>query len=465
MAVDSVIESMLGESEFTSYEEKVYTKYQEIAEQEIIDTLFALLSSCQFLELIKQWGVKCGCSYKEYRTVTIRLKSGKTWEISSPVFLRAKPKGKRGRKPKRQKGRIRHLGLELLGIMYRLSPALMEMCVSMAVLCPSFEVAANALRGLGVAMNEHLLQKITCRFAVLAKNTRVECNGEEVWQNPGNRILICVDGGRIRERCKKRGKRREDQKRQGYRTEWFEPRLLTISLFDGNGQKLKSVNPILDGSCGTMDDFFALLKEYLLWLNLDDASEIIFCADGGNGIWPGIEKLIDELGLINAKQILDYTHAKQNINIVKKAIIETLNLSKNEQCKLSVQMKELLWSGSIDGISALVQEKLSGYKEALVIAMKKMNGYFGNQAKFQYKAFRDNGLPTGSGTVESAIRRIINLRIKGTGLFWKRENAENVIFLRSLVLTGKIRNACRKALQIGRTMFDQDSICDLPMAA
>lgn len=97
--------------------------------------------------------------------------------------------------------------------------------------------------------------------------------------------------------------------------------------------------------------------------------------------------------------------------------------------------------------------------------MKKMNGYFGDQAKFQYKAFRDNALPTGSGTVESAIRRIINLRIKGTGLFWKRENAENVIFLRSLVLTGRIRNACRKALKIGRTMFDQDSICDLSMAA
>jgi hypothetical protein len=309
VVVDSVIKSTLGESEFASYEEKVYTKYQEIAEQEIIDTLCALLSSCQFLKLIKQWGGKCGCSYKGYRTVTIRLKSGKTWEISSPVFLRARPKGKRGRKPKRQKGRVRHLGLELLGIMYRLSPALMEMCVSMAVLCPSFEVAANALRGLGVVMNEHLLQKITYRFAGLAKNTRVECNGEKVWQNPGNRILICVDGGRIRERCKKRGKRRENQKQQGYYTEWFEPRLLTISLFDGNGQKLKSVNPILDGSCGTMNDFFALLKEYLLWLNLDDASEIIFCADGGNGIWPGIDKLIDELSLINAKRILDYTHA------------------------------------------------------------------------------------------------------------------------------------------------------------
>ena len=285
MAVDSVIESKLGVSDFASYEEKIYTKYQEIAEQEIIETLFALLSSCQFLELIKQWGLKCGCSYKEYRTVTIRLKSGKTWEISSPVFLRGKPKGKRGRKPKRQKGRVRHLGLELLGIMYRLSPALMEMCVSMAVLCPSFEVAANALRGLGVAMNEHLLQKITCRFAGLAKNTRVECNGEEVWQNPGNRILICVDGGRIRERCKKRGKRREDQKRQGYHTEWFEPRLLTISLFDENGIRVIQLQNIGDAE---------FVNDYRVFTSKEKADELI-----SNNIYPGdiiLSKMGDPVG-------------------------------------------------------------------------------------------------------------------------------------------------------------------------
>lgn len=465
MTIDSVITSFLGVEDFAAHEQEVYKKYQEIAEQEIIDKLSALLSSNFFLALLKQWGVKCACSYKEYRDITIRLRSGKTWGISSPVFIRAKAKGKRGRKTKQQKGAVRHLGLELLGIIYRLSPALIETCVSMAVLCPSFEVAANALRGLGVAMNEHLLQNITCRFAGLAKNTRVECNGEEVWQNSGNRILICVDGGRIRERSKKRGKRRKGQKRQGYHTEWFEPRLLTINLFDENGQKIKSVSPILDGSCGSMDVFFALLKEYLLWLNLDEASEIIFCADGGNGIWPGIEKLISELGLSNAKRILDYTHAKQNINLVKKIIVDILNLSIKEQQKLSIQIRELLWAGSINGIAGLLQERLGGYEEALNTAVKKMNGYFGDHSKFQYKSFRDDGLPTGSGTVESAIRRVINLRIKGTGLFWKRENAENVILLRSLVLTGKITNACRKALGIVRSMFDQNIISSLPVAA
>ena len=88
---------------------------------------------------------------------------------------------------------------------------------------------------------------------------------------------------------KTRTTKKKGLKRQGYHTEWFEPRLLTISLFDEHCQKIKSVSPILDGSCGNIDDFFKLLKEYFLWLNLDEASEIIFCADGGNGIWPGFE--------------------------------------------------------------------------------------------------------------------------------------------------------------------------------
>jgi hypothetical protein len=182
----------------------------------------------------------------------------------------------------------------LLGIIKQISPALMEICVSMAVLCPSFEVAANALRGFGITMNDHLLQNITLRFAKLAKSVRIECHGEDVWQKPGIKILICVDGGRIRERCTKRGKRKKGQKRQGYSTEWFEPRLLIISQFDEEGKKIKSINPILDGSCGSLDDFFELLKQYLLSINLDEASEIVFCADGGNGIWPRTENLISE---------------------------------------------------------------------------------------------------------------------------------------------------------------------------
>jgi len=465
MAVAEILNEVLGTDSFAEYEQSVYNSYQEKAERDIVNTINALLSNAAFLRILKAWGAKCACKFDGFRDIFIRLKSGRKWKIYSPVFLKSKPKKTRGRTPNRQKGRLRHLGLELLGIIKKVTPALVEICVSMAVLCPSFEVAANALRGFGIEMNQNLLQNITHRFADLAMTVRVDCHAEEVWQEPGINILVCVDGGRIRERSKKRGKRKNDQKRQGFHSEWFEPRLLSISQFDDNGKKIKTINPIIDGSCGNMDDFFDLLKQHLVQINLSEASEIIFCADNGPGIWPRTEKLIKDLELHTAKRIIDYTHAKQNINEVVSTISKALKLSEKKTGKLSRQIKELLWNGSICKIADLVIKKLSGKRNALKVAIKKLDNYFGDHSKFQYKTFQDSGLPTGSGTIESAIRRVINLRIKGTGTFWKKKNAENIIFLRSLVLTGKLRNACRKTCVIVKKMFNNNVLEDLPMAA
>lgn len=452
MTAVSVMKPLCDADDFAQYEQDIYEKYQEMAEREIIAQLNEFLLSVTLLSLLKQWGAQCACRFKGYREITIRLKSGRQWKIFSPVFYRANPKKKPGRPLKRQKGALRHLGLELLGIIKRTSPALVQICVSMAVLCPSFEVAANALRGLGVAMNERLLQNITHQFAKLARSIRTTCHDDEDWSKPDLKILVCVDGGRIRERLPKLGRRKNGQKKPGYSTDWFEPRLLSINQFDETGNKIRTVDPIIDGSCGSLDDFFELLKQHLLSINLDDAAEIVFCADGGKGIWSRTEALISELKLSNAKQILDYTHAKQNISIVKKLVSDRFKLSDKEDKKLSKQIRSLLWNGNIDGIADIVKEKLAG-KKGKNAALKKLNEYFGNHARFQYKTFQDSGLPTGSGAIESAIRRIINLRIKGAGLFWNREHAENMILLRSLVLTGRIKSACQKGLNIARNMF------------
>ena len=55
----------------------------------------------------------------------------------------------------------------------------------------------------------------------------------------------------------------------------------------------------------------------------------------------------------------------------------------------------------------------------------------------EYATYRRRGLPLGSGAVESAIRRVINLRMKGNSIFWKGDNAEGMLVLRGLVLSGR----------------------------
>ena len=54
-----------------------------------------------------------------------------------------------------------------------------------------------------------------------------------------------------------------------------------------------------------------------------------------------------------------------------------------------------------------------------------------------YGELRRRGLPVGSGAVESAIRRVINLRLKGPGLMWREENAEGALVLRAAAVTDR----------------------------
>ncbi len=55
----------------------------------------------------------------------------------------------------------------------------------------------------------------------------------------------------------------------------------------------------------------------------------------------------------------------------------------------------------------------------------------------RYDELRRDGLPIGTGAVESAIRRIVNLRMKGPGIFWTPENAERILYLRCRAKAGR----------------------------
>jgi len=54
--------------------------------------------------------------------------------------------------------------------------------------------------------------------------------------------------------------------------------------------------------------------------------------------------------------------------------------------------------------------------------------------RMQYADYQNNGLMRGSGIIESAIRRIINLRFKNTSTFWLRDNVEKLYFLRAALV-------------------------------
>ncbi len=57
--------------------------------------------------------------------------------------------------------------------------------------------------------------------------------------------------------------------------------------------------------------------------------------------------------------------------------------------------------------------------------------------RLRYDCLRRRGVPRGSGAIESTIRRVINLRLKGNGIYWTEDNAEAVFQLRATVVSGR----------------------------
>lgn len=54
-----------------------------------------------------------------------------------------------------------------------------------------------------------------------------------------------------------------------------------------------------------------------------------------------------------------------------------------------------------------------------------------------YKKISTLYLPIGSGAMESAIRRVVNLRLKGASIYWLEKTAEAMLMLRSYYKAGR----------------------------
>ena len=75
------------------------------------------------------------------------------------------------------------------------------------------------------------------------------------------------------------------------------------------------------------------------------------------------------------------------------------------------------------------------------------NYFLKNKEHIRYNEFVRQKLPLGSGSVESAIRRVINLRLKGAGMFWLKDNAEAFPHLRRQTRSGNWNAFFYKAIQ------------------
>ena len=403
----------------------------------IWETYLCFLFQCKIILVwLRTLGAQKGLRFVSYQEIWVTLPTGMKVRVRSPFFVKASPK--RGRKKRGPQKRGEHLLLSLLGFVHKVEPGLAFRAVQLAVLAPSFQTASKILEQEGVQLAPNKLRQMVGEMGPHDPCSRVErlLSDEEGSLLKKQRVLISVDGGRLRQRKNKRGARPAGSKRCGFHTDWIEPKLFTLYLLDEKGDIIKNVPPFVDGTTGKLKEFMTLLQLYLTRLGIKEASEVVLVGDGAPWIWERIPNLLKTMGVSSLKttEIIDWTHAKQNLN----KAFETLSKKKLEKVDFD-HFKNLLFSGKI---TKIVEEVKSTLKvRATSKIMKKLKSYFvSNENRMQYATNRAKKFPIGSGVIESAIRRVINMRVKSPGSFWKLGFAETVIYLRAQLLYGRWEN-------------------------
>ena len=319
-----------------------------------------------------------------------------------------------------------------------------------------------------------------------------------------------VDGGRTRTRSKmepvetvgslgktqsevsgkpSQGRSKEKRRKGTFEATWREPKVFTIYVHDEFGRKIQASRTVIDGSFADADYAERLIAMQLFRFGAQKAQSITFNSDGATWIWDRIGSIVKRAKIpitIPIHQVLDVYHAAENLSKGIKALgeqpqpepsvsIDTLNVATTKALPdeklpdekvnanpfsfstLRTMLRDGKWREVAqylsDGIKAATNNK--GLNEAEVLRVVNYLRKHGEAGHLDYVKFSLLGLPLGSGSIESAIRRVVNLRMKGNGTFWRLPKAECVIVIRSSILSNKWdedRLLAKRAMQRDRRL-------------
>ena len=318
-------------------------------------------------------------------TGNVRTSRGTTVPVTTPYY-----REKHARRAKRRPGL--YPALVVLGIYDRCTPKLASDASRAVAMLSSLAEAQAQLRSEGIALDIKTLRSTAYRYAARARAAQQSAACGLLDRVTGKRVVVSLDGGRVRVRRKKRGPKTK-KGRNRFHTDWKEPKLLILYVVGDDGRPSQTWAPIIDGTLRGPQAVFALLLSYARQIGLNAADKVLFIADGAPWIWRRLQRLIAALGL-SPTQVL----------------------------------------GLIDFYTAL-RELCRGRTAGKI--RTHLNYFLKNRHRFAYTTMVGLGLPRGSGAVESAIRRVINLRIKGASIYWLPESVDAILLLRSFYKSGR----------------------------
>ncbi|MGQ9556261.1 MAG: ISKra4 family transposase [Anaerolineae bacterium] len=170
---------------------------------------------------------------------------------------------------------------------------------------------------------------------------------------------------------------------------------------------------------------------------LERAEEVVILGDGAHWIWQLAEEHFP-----GAVQILDFWHASEWVWKVAKAVWGEGSARATEWAER--QMAEHLIKGDAEGLVAAigVLPRIPPPPGANRSIPEQAAEYFRkNAGRMRYPEYRARGMEIGSGTVESAGKRVVGQRCKGPGMRWSEGGLPPVLELRTKVLNERFDSA------------------------
>jgi hypothetical protein len=157
-----------------------------------------------------------------------------------------------------------------------------------------------------------------------------------------------------------------------------------------------------------------------------DAGESIVLGDGAPWIW---NLTGEHFG--TSRQVVDWYHAKQHLYAAGNLLYGEGSVQTQRWVK---GMETLLYQGHADRIAEQLRDLAKTHRR-MAKGLRTEAGYFErNQRRMQYLETREDGLPIGSGMVESGIKQFRG-RFAGPGMRWSRDGAERLLPVRAAILS------------------------------
>jgi hypothetical protein len=343
--------------------------------------------------------------------------------------------------------------LGVLGIHEGKSPALVRDVGRLTALLPSYESVQHELAERGVKLNikeVHGIGRFAGQAALTHRRRELElyrAGKLPAGDGKGKRFGAMIDGGRTKIRTtkrKQRGRGKTKKQKRRFRTDWREPKQIIVFEMDEQGRQKAGTKPILDGTFRGPDEILEVLAMRLHQVGASEAQVVAFRADGAPWIWERLEWVRQRLGL-KPNQVsygLDWCHAVHHVSLALAVLAGDADRKRIFK-KLRKWLRQGAWRKVLrDLVDRMVARGLDETAEVWTdLDFLERHGEAGH---LDYATFRRRKLPVGSGAIESAIRRVINLRMKGNSMYWKEENAEGMLVLRGLVLSRRWKNEFAK---------------------